>query len=252
MYSRDIVAEIHSLIFEIMISEKSKVRGLLCYAMLIASIVAIIQCAVFISTKGDIMPSITVDISNTVTRCRRPGLFLWNYGKFESRLRTEYEDGYIEYGGINLPFYPNRGFGGMERVCTEVLALSGWFTAHCSEVEGGNLCTLVYRIEHGILLFEFLFSFSLVADILILVADISIMLSRQCILVIPGIISLTISAIGIVVNATHPDRIYGSALLLLLVSVVRFIWLSAVGIYHCMKAEQRGELIPLNQASPAA
>jgi hypothetical protein len=83
-----------------MSQEKSNVWCQFCFLIPIC-VILIIQCAVFISTKGNIIPSIGVR-NGTTERCccLVHDIDLWNDGAFDARLRGEYKDGRTKYGDI--------------------------------------------------------------------------------------------------------------------------------------------------------
>jgi hypothetical protein len=116
----------------------------------------------------------------------------------------------------------------LDRVCVYVEGIGGWQTIYCDE---DVLLPASYRGQ-GLLLFDFVFICSIVADLLCII----ISLCTNCIIAVPGIISLITSFVVYAIVWDQGAFHYGLLVLLILVSLIRFVWLLIPDkIYRCIK-----------------
>jgi hypothetical protein len=242
------------------------------------SLVLFIQFIAFFTAKGNIFPQLVLGTTLPPEACSSGGCrarFPCTGSLYQSRYWAEYEDGHQKYAAQFKDSKPNgdsvcwnvlpfNKSEGIDEMCAGVLTLSGWQTASCVPIIEENFRSVVTYDMSGILLFEFVFSFSLVVDI---------MMTWSCccfghadddgrcrsplvvfITVVLGITSIVISFIDLVVNVVKPDYLYGSVILLLLIFVIKFGWLLIACIWDCCDYGSNGrgkqrvdESTPLNR-----
>jgi hypothetical protein len=226
----------------------SPIRNILRYRLMLIPVylLCLTQFALFVYTiylRGDLHPQV-VKLEQDETQARY-SVKVENRGAFIAKFQIE---GYI-YIYPTLTYRitdSSRLLSGMDglisltdecsryycyafnRVCVYVEGVDGWQTIYCDE---DVLLPASYRI-YGLLPFDFVFICSIAADLLCIITS----LCTNCIIAVPGIISFITTAVVFAIVWDQGTFHYGLLVLLILVSLLRFVWLLIPDkIYRCIK-----------------
>jgi hypothetical protein len=235
----------------------SSIRNILRYRLILIPVyfLCLIQFALFVYTiylKGDLHPQV-VKLEQDETQGRY-SVKVENRGAFRAMFQVNWYayyqltpgphpiTRYTEYSPdllsrmdalVSLPDWCSdpRFYCAVEKVCVQALGLEGWQTIYCDE---DVLLPASYSVQ-GLLLFEFVLICSVIADFFCII----ISLCTNCIVAVPGIISLITSVVVFAIVWDQGTFHYGLLLLLILVSLLRFVWLLIPDkIYRCIKGGQ--------------
>jgi hypothetical protein len=226
----------------------SPIRNILRYRLMLIPVylLCLTQFALFVYTiylRGDLHPQV-VKLEQAETQDRY-SVKVENRGAFIARFRVEWRiAAYPSYritdssgllsGMDNLISFADEcsmRYCALDRVCVYAEGLEGLQTIYCDE---DVLFPASYRV-YGLLLFEFVLICSVLADFYCIITS----LCTNCIVAIPGIISLTTSTVVFAIAWDQGTFHYGLLILLILVSLLRFIWLLIPDkIYRCIKGGQ--------------